>query len=390
MMVPLPRMPLALRILLHTPGRLAVSIAGILLAIVLMFSQSGFRNGMFDSQTELIRRIKGDLMIVGRLKVLMYVGEPFPSRRIYQAQACPGVQAVYPLYTESDTIWHNLSDGTTRPVRVLAFNPDDPVFDLPGVSAHAAALKMPDTVLFDELARDYYGQPRPRAGTEAELNGRKVTVVGTFRLGTDFVTDGNLIMSDHNFLRFFPDCLSPAPRLDKVMVGVVRVAPRADLRAVQRTLQEALPEDVAVLTKQELVELETTYWRNSTAIGFIFTLGMTVGFLVGILICYQVLYSNVSNYLPQFATLKAMGFTDRFLVGVVLQQGVLLALMAFLPAVGVAQVLFWVVSDWTGLLLFLTPSRIACVLLLAVAMCMVSGAIAVRRVLAADPAEMFR
>jgi putative ABC transport system permease protein len=221
------------------------------------------------------------------------------------------------------------------------------------VREYAEALKKPDTVLFDEKSRDYYGAPR--AGTETELSGRAVKVVGNFRLGTDFFTDGNLIMSDRNFLKFFPDRTAEAPHLGKVAVGVVRLAPEADLRTVQQALRQALPDDVVVLSKSELVEQEVRYWRDNTAIGYIFTLGMAVGFAVGIIICYQILYTNVISYLPQFATLKAMGYTDRFLVGVVLQQGLFLAILGFIPAVGAAQVF-----------------------------------LAVRRVLTADPAEVFK
>jgi putative ABC transport system permease protein len=387
--MPALRLPLALQILLHTPGRLVVSMAGIVLAVVLMFSQAGFRNAMFDSQTELIRRLNGDLFLVSRLKYLLYARDSFPIRRLHQTRAWPGIQAVYPLYMETTrAIWQNPVDGSTRPIRVLAFNLDDPVFDIPAVHAHAEALRMPDTILFDEKSRDYYGRPHP--GAETELSGQKVLVVGTFRLGTDFVTDGNVLMSDHNFLKLFANRASPAPHLDRVEIGLVRLAPGADLRAVQSELQQGLPEDVKVLTRSELAALETKYWQDSSAIGYIFTLGMAVGFLIGIIICYQILFSNVSNYLPQFATLKAMGFTNRYLVGVVIQQGLFLAVLGFVPAVAVAQLLFWGVSALTGLLMFLTVFRITFILLLTVAMCTVSGIIAVRGVISADPAEVFR
>ena len=387
--MPLPRMPLALRILIHNPSRLAVSVAGILLAVILMFSQLGFRYGMFDSQVELIRRLDGDLFLVSRLKYLTFVPDSFTSRRLSQARACPGVQTVSPLYIEVDrALWRNPNDGSTRPLRVLAFNIDEPVFDMPEVNAHAEALRKPNTVLFDAAARDYYG--RPRTGTDTELARREVTVVGTFRLGTDFLNDGNVIMSDRNYLKFFPNPGSPSPHLDRVMIAVVRLQAGADRSTVQASLQESLPDDVLVLSKKEFEELETRYWRDSTAIGFIFSMGLAVGFFIGLVICYQVLYSNVSNYLPQFATLKAMGFTDRFLVGIVLQQGLYLSLLAFLPGIAVAQMLYWLVGQLTGLLMFLTPLRVLSVLGLSIVMCMLSGAIAVRRILTADPAEVFR
>jgi len=383
--------PLSLKILIHTPGRLAVSLAGILLAVVLMFSQTGFRYAMFDSQAQIIHEFDGDLFILSKAKHIIYDPDSFASRRIYQALAVPGVRAVYPLYIESGaSIWRNPNPDSRklRPIRVLAFNPDDDVFKFPEVAACADALRMPNTVLFDEKSRDYYGNPQ--AGTQTELARQKVTVVGTFRLGTDFFTDGNVIMSDRNFEKLFPDRFSRKPHLDKVAIGVVKLDPTYNPTTVKRALRAALPEDVNILTKQELVDQETDYWNDNTAIGKIFMLGMVVAVVVGIIICYQILYTNVNNYLPQFATLKAIGFSDSYLVGVVLQQAVFLSVLGFMPALLAAEVLFRIVSYLTGLLMFLTPPRTAQVLLLTVAMCLISGTIAIRRILTADPAEVFK
>jgi putative ABC transport system permease protein len=381
--------PLALRILLHHPRRLAVSTAGVLLAVVLMFSQVGFRNGTFDSQTQLIRHLDGELVLVNPLTRILYVAEPFPSRRLAQARACPGVKAVHPLYLEgvAGALWKNPADGSTRPVRVLAFDPNGPVLDIPEVRAHAKALETPGTVLFDSRARRYYG--RPRAGTATELAGRQVEVVGTFPLGTDILTDGTVLMSDRSLLTFSPR-RAAGPRLQTAEVGVVQLEPGADAHAVQEALRQVLPDDVAVLTRQELEERETRYWRDNTAIGYVFGLGMAVALVIGVVICYQVLYTNVTQYLPQLATLKAMGYTDTYLAGLVLQQGLLLAVLGFVPGLAVARALFAVVSALTGLTMVLTSLRVTLLLILTVLMCMAAAAIALRRVLRADPAEVFR
>jgi putative ABC transport system permease protein len=384
-----PKMPVALQILIHTPGRLAVSLGGILLAVMLMFSQIGFRDGMFDSQAELINELNGDFFILNKLKHIMYDANTFPSRRIYQALAVPGVRAVRPLYMEiAVSNWRNPVTRKRRRIRVLAFNPADAVFRFPAVAAHADALKMPNTVLFDQKSRDCYGNPKP--GTRTELANREVTVVGTFELGTDFLTDGNVIMSDRNFEMFFPDLSSRKPHLGRVAVGVVKVDPAFDSEAVGKALSATLPEDVIVLSKDELMEREKNFWHKNTAIGQIFMVGMVVALIVGIIICYQVLYTNVNNYLPQFATLKAIGFSDMYLIGVVLQQAVFLSVLGFLPALVGARILFWYVSSNTGLLMRLTPTRGVSVLLLTLAMCLFSGALAMRRVLTADPAEVFK
>jgi len=383
------RIPLSLQILTHAPGRLVVSLLGILLAVVLMFSQVGFRDAMFDSQAEIIQRFRGDLVIVNKLKYIMSAPEPFASRRLYQARAVPGVRAVYPLYIERAlSLWKNPIDHRLRPIRALGFNPADPVFDIPEVEASADALRRPNTVLFDETSRDGYG--KPHAGTQTELAHQAVTVAGTFTLGTDFMTEGNVIMSDRNFEKFFRGRSSPSPRLDTVEVGVVQLLPRANLDEVQTALRAALPGDVLVLTKAKLVQKERRYWEDHTAIGYVFYLGMGVAIVVGIIICYQILYTNVSNYLPQFATLKAIGFTNAYLIGVVLQQAAFLAVLGFLPALLAARALLWIVGNLTGLVMVFKPDRVVSILALTLVMCLTAGTIAIGRVRTADPAEVFK
>lgn len=197
-------------------------------------------------------------------------------------------------------------------------------------------------------------------------------------------------MTERNFLRYFPARGSPSGELTRVDIAVIEIDPGADRYTVQKRLQEALPDNVLVMTKAELIKREMDYWGDNTAIGYIFGLGMVVGFVIGIIICYQILYTNVINYLPQFATLKAIGYSDARLVSIVLQQGLFLAVLGFLPAIPAAQVLFWLVSHWTGLLMSLTPLRLATLLLMTVAMCMISGAVAVRKVVTADPAKVFK
>jgi putative ABC transport system permease protein len=381
--------PLALKILVHAPRRLVVSLAGVVLAVVLMFSQVGFRDAMFDSQTEVIKRLNGDLFIVNRLKRVMHVPGGFTSRRLYQARAVTGVAAVYPLYIESAaSIWKDPVARRARPIRVLAFDPLDPVFDFSDRAGGAEALKRPGTVLFDRKSRDYYGQPR--VGTQTELAGREVRVVGTFSLGVDFFTDGNVIMSDRDFKAFFPELAVPTPHLEKVEIGVIRLADGANPSDVRAALENALTDEVEVLTKLEFIDREVTYWRDNTAIGYIFGLGMGAGIAIGVVVCYQILYTNVNNYLPQFATLKAMGFTNPYLVGIVLQQAVFVAVLGFVPALVAATGLFRIVGGLSGLVMNLALGRVAEILILTVAMCLFSATFAMWRVLTADPAEVFR
>lgn len=214
-------------------------------------------------------------------------------------------------------------------------------------------------------------------------------LVGGFSLGTDFANDGNLLMNTTNFAKFFPSRFVGGDPLEIVDLGLVILRPDADPQVVKATLIERLPNDVAVLTKAEMLGRERDFWQISTPVGYIFTLGTMIGFLVGVVICYQIIHADIGDHLPEFATLKAMGYPNRYFVVFVLTESFYLSLLSFIPGLIVSLGLYAVLARWTGLLMMLNFPRAASVYLLTLAMCVFSGCLAMRKVLAADPAELF-
>ena len=243
-------------------------------------------------------------------------------------------------------------------------------------------------MLFDENSRPEYGpiadQFQQGQTVSTEVSGRKITVGGLFQLGASFSADGNLITSDVNLIRMIPE-----RTLGLIDIGLINVEPGGDVSAVITELQNSLPDDVLVLSKQGFVQFERNYWETSTTIGFIFTLGTMMGFIVGMVIVYQILYTDVSDHLAEYATLKAMGYKSRFLYSVVLQEAFILAVLGFIPGFALCLGLYKLVRDGTSLPMFMTSDRVITVFVLTLIMCIVSGAIAMRRVQAADPADIF-
>lgn len=384
------RTPLAWSNLTYERRRLLTAIAGVAFAVLLMFMFRGFENALYDSQVQLLKVLNGEIIVVNRLKYTMFIPAQFARRRLYQAQAFDGVEAAYPLYVRDGAAWKNPETKAVRPLRVLAFNPNDPVLTIPEVLASQEALKLPWTVIVDEKSRAEVGTVT--TGTVTELAEQQVQVVGTYSLGTDFASaNGNVIMSDQNFLRYFAS-LGPEEQsrdLNTVDIGLLRVRPGADVEAIARTLRDQLPKDVAVLTKPEFVDMELDYWRNNTAIGFVFTLLTIMSFVVGIILVYQILYTDVADHWTQYATLKAIGYSNRYLLSVVFQQALLLGVMGFIPGYLIALVLYRLTANATGLLMQMTLGRGLNTLLATVVMCLISGAIAIRKVQSADPAEVF-
>ncbi len=390
--VPLPgRVPLALRSLTADRARLLRSVSGIAFAVLLMLFQFGAQKAFIDSSLEVVRALDADLVLMNPQKNRFGTKAPFPREQLVQAAAVDGVQSAHPLYAEwSRSMWKNPDTGLWFKVQVLAFDPDKPVLRIPEVEAARHALRTPDTVLVDSRGRRFLGFPGAGGGSELSL--RRVRVIGTFPLGPDFLIDGTVIMSDRTFLNtFLPSggVTAAGSRPSKVEFGLIKLAADADLETVRARLRAALPNTVNILTKGELEAIEQAYQSRMAPVGPVFNIGVVIGFLVGMLIAYQILYADLSDQLGQYATLKAMGYSNGFLVRTVVEQSLAYGVVGYVPAWILANALFWVVAWVTllplGISLHLTLLTLALTLL----MCGVSGLIAVRRILRTDPAEVF-
>jgi putative ABC transport system permease protein len=383
------RTPLAWANLTYRPRRLITAISGVSFAVLLMFMFKGIENSFYDSQIQLLQRLNGEILLVNRLKYTMFIPEQFARSRLSEAQGFKGVVAAYPLYMKEGD-WKNPATKAVRTLRILAFNPRDPVLPIPGIVERQLDLQQPWTVLLDEKGKAESGPKR--AGIVSELAERQAYVIGTFRLGTDFASEnGNLVMSDQNFLRYFGN-LAPGEEsrtLNTVDIGLIKVAPKTNINALVRVMRRQLPKDVAIWTKDEFLEMEKAYWRKSTSIGFIFSLLAAMGFGVGIILVYQILYTDITDHSAEYATLKAMGYANSFLFGIVLQESLILAAIGFIPGLGMSLVLYRITANATGLVMQMTALRAVGILAATFTMCLISGAIAVRRIQAADPAEVF-
>lgn len=381
------RLPLAWLQLVHQKMRLAAAVAGVAFACVLMFMQFGFQDALFASATLVQQQLRTDLVVINSRSEALFAMRNFSRRRLYQVAAHPEVERVTPMYVGLAS-WKNPWNARARSILVLGLEPWEPLLDLPGVADGATSIAREDAVLFDSRSRAEFGDvPGALAEGEpvfAEVNGRQLEVVGLFTLGASFAADGTLVTSDLNFRRIFSD-----RRPEAIDVGAVRLAPGADAVAVRAELARELAPDVRVLTHAEFVEFERDYWATSTAIGFIFTLGALMGFVVGAIIAYQIIYTDVSNHLPEYATLKAMGYTDRYLLGVVFQEALLLSILGFLPGAAISWWLFRLTEQATFMPMEMTLYRLVLVLALTIAMCFASGLVAVRKLRQADPADIF-
>jgi putative ABC transport system permease protein len=380
--------PLAWLQLSREPLRLAVVVAGVAFAVVLILMQLGFREALFKSAVRYHEAIDYDLALLSPKTPFIVYAQSFARVRLYQTLGYEGVAGVTPVYL-GQQVWKNPDDLTqTRFIFLVGIDPSRDVLDVPGIDDYWDRVRLADFVLYDRASRPEYGSvvARFEAGERVmtEVGDRRIEVAGLFELGTSFGIDGSVITSDLNFLRLFPH-RSPGA----IDLGLVELEPGVDPDAVRDAIAASIPRDVEVLTRADFIAREKAYWDANAPIGYVFLFGVIMGLAVGGVIVYQILFSDVSEHLHEYATLKAMGYRNAYLFSVVLQESIILSLLGYVPGVLVTLGLYSVSEAATGLPLRLTAERAVVVLILTLAMCCISGAIALRKVRSADPAEVF-
>jgi putative ABC transport system permease protein len=371
----------------HRPIRLAVAVGGISFAVLLILMQLGFRAALFESAVRFHERLEYDIALFSPDSVFIVRPQDFSIRRLYQAQGIAGVKEITPVYI-FPSVWKNPWNNDRRSINTIGFDPDHRLLDTPGFEQARHFLQQQNVVLFDAASRPEFGAVAEHFNAEGpfttEINDREMEVVGLFRMGTSFGIDGTVITSDDNWLRLFPE----RPR-DEIQLGLIRLEDPASAIAIRDQLQAYLPKDVLVMTRADFVQRETNYWNSATPIGYIFAFGAIMGLVVGAIIVYQILFADVSEHLREYATLRAIGYRSRFVSGIVLQQAAILAVLGFVPGVLAVHLLYGKAAAATNLPLYLTLDRALSVFLLTLAMCALSGLLAMRKVQRLDPAEVF-
>lgn len=381
------RLPIGWLQLTHNRTRFAAALAGVAFANILIFMQLGFLGALIESIKMPYRMMDGQILVQASDANTLQDGSPLPRQRMYQALATPGVADVMPIYY-GRLDWKQ-PDGTIRTLDVFGVDPNAEVFRSPALAAARDQLKLADIALIDRKTRNVPKDliPAIESGTPYtfEANNRTLTVVGTFEIGGGFSADGYLVVSDQTFLRLFKQRMAGAPNH-----VLVRVASDASVDDVAKDLRAALPEaDTAVRTIEQAQDKDQSFQTTQKPIGIIFGFGVIIGGLVGIIIVYQVLSTDVADHLKEYATFKAIGYPQRFFLGIVFEEALILALFGFVPGVLIALGLYKVVALVTGLPIAMSVTRPIFVLIATVVMCTISGAIATRRLANADPADLF-
>jgi putative ABC transport system permease protein len=377
--------PLAWAQLSHQKVRTGVAMGGIAFANVLIFMQLGFLELFNGGALLLPKHLQGDLFVMNPDS--KFIGaNTFDRTRLYQAAAFDGIVTAEPLYVKIGT-WAYNKDTISEGTRMFAYNPQIPAFDLPELNQQQAKVLEPFTVLFDRMSRAELGPIPDRMATKspvtAMFNNRRLAVSGLFNLGSSFfLGTGNIITSELTYAEIFG-----SSALQEVSLGIIRVKPGTDLIALQSGIELSVP-GIQVLTHQELQAKELKY-NDENPTSAIFGFGTVMGFIVGVAIVYQVLYSDVSDHLAEYATLKAIGYSSRSLLLVIFQEALLLAILGYIPGFVAALGMYQLLTGLTKLELVMTLNLALTVFTLTLAMCLISAAISSNKLRAADPADVF-
>ena len=390
---------LAFTNLFHQRGRTAVSVIGAAFAVVLVFMQLGFLGAVENTATLLFDKLQFDLLVTSSEYIDLSRTGDLDRGRLAQARAVTGGDAL-PL-TMATALWRNPTQDPERggrqwSITLLGVDPGSlgRVFQPPGepgifdtadeLAQKQALLSRLGVVLLDRKSRPDFGDPNVMPpGTHTELNRRDVELAGYFRAGTGFSYSGLLLASEETYGRYLP---TPPSR---VTFGLVQLPAGTDVNVAALRLRQALPNDCRVFTRRQIADHERDYWVNHTAVGQFFYFGVLLALAVGGIFIYQMMVADIKKHLPEYATLKAMGYPFGFLFAVVVSQALVLAVGGYVIGLVASFGLYEVTKSAARLPIWMTTDRTLVVFALTVGMCVTSGLLAVGKVRKAEPADLF-
>jgi putative ABC transport system permease protein len=375
------RTPIAWFNTIQNPKRTAAAVGGICFSVLLIFMQAGFLGAARTNASLAYSILDFDLIIISRGYLTMTRSESIDPYRVIQSSSVPGVAQSCGLLIEGGN-WRNTSTGDSSSCFVFGVSPDADYFVDPAVNSQTPLLKESLTAMVDLRSRPAYGPWS--VGGVANVNNQSLRVMGDYALGMGLLADGSVVVSHNTYARLFGQNAA-----DRYNFGLIKIKPGENPEAVASRLRTSLPDDVVISTKAEIMRREERYFVSVKPIGIMFQVGMAVAFIVGAVILYQILSSEISNRMKEFATLKAMGYPERYIYGVGMTQGLLFSLMGYFPSLVLSFLLYRVLRALSGFPVYMDLNRAVFVFLLTLGMCIIAAALSLGKIKRADPADLF-
>jgi putative ABC transport system permease protein len=370
---------LAWRNLVHDKVRLAVTLTGIVFAVVLIVVELGLFLGFTTATSSLIDRSQADLWITAPRVPYIEQGVPFSERKLATVLSTPGVQDAA-KYIARFTQWKR-PDGRQESVQIVGIDLASSLGTPWNVVAGSIDdLRKPDAIIVDEIYREKLGVDR--VGQFVEIRGRRARVVGFTRGIRAFTTSPYVFTSFKNALDYTD------LREDQTLYILVKAQPGADVDALRQALASRLS-DVDVVTNRGFSRMTQVYWMFTTGAGIAVLLAALLGLIVGVVVVAQTIYATTVDHIREYGTLKAMGATNRYLYGVIVLQAVISAVIGY----GLGMVVSYIVvrgSEQGGAAILLPAPMAAGMLVLTLAMCVGAAVVSINKVTRLDPAMVFK
>jgi putative ABC transport system permease protein len=390
--------PLAWKNLTSSWNKCALAAAGVGFAVVLMFMQIGFKNALIDNNVQVFTLLdveRANISVISRSRYSLSTEQRFPKTLLEQLAAQVDAKVQGTVNIERGYSLLQLQGLPARPIRVIAVDSGAvEMLKSDKVRQDLLSADEIDGFLVDTESKSFYGfasNVDDLKQQTMELNSKAIQAAGFFRLGTDFSNDGSLLMSQRVHAGHYPWRSPNRKPNDVVDIGLLSVQPESGktLDSIARELQAIAGNQAIVLPTRELIGREKKFWSDATPIGKIFTIGTLMGLIVGAIICYQIQFTDIADHMPEFATLKAMGYSGGYFWRLILAQSFYLAFLGFLPGIAVSYLLYQALAQYSGLIMMMTWDRVAWVWGLTLVMCCISGALAIRKLFRSDPASLF-
>ncbi|WP_395649371.1 FtsX-like permease family protein [Planktothrix agardhii] len=402
--------------------RFLVAQAGIMFAVSLVTIQNGILTGFIRSSSILIDHSKADFWIASKDMIHLELTMPISLERMTQSQTVEGVERAE-AFIFRNARWRDPLENKIHAVTVVGSDPDGELFSPWNIiQGDANALKNPYTIMVDESKLN--ALKIKNIGDIAKLGGLEVKLGGITQ-GTQSIVSNSFIFTslknanayvnspvktqtlcqlqndDLQCTQSYEDqsstqkpVNSPPPRplnlADPITYVLIKAKPDQDLTQLKQKLKQTLPNDVQVLSREEMSMVMRTFWQKRTGVGFVLSLGAAIGVLVGMVVVGQILYSSVSDHLKEFGTLKAMGASDWVIYGIILEQALWMAVLGYIPGMALCfGVAYWAGAT-QGILILITPLSALGVFGLTVVMCTGSAFFAIQKVTKVDPAIVFK
>jgi len=371
---------LAWRNLVHDKVRLAVTITGIVFAVVLIVVELGLFLGFATTTSGLIDHAGADIWITAPNVPYIEQGVAFTERKQAIVLATPGVASASKFIARA-TQWKRPTDGQQVAIQIVGVDLETKLGGPWNIVAGSVAdLQQRDAIFVDEFYKRRLGIDR--LGETLEIRGHRARVVGFTRGIRTFTT------SPYVFTSFKHAQNYAGLREDQTLYMLVKAKPGVDIEQLRQTLAARLS-DVNVRTNDEFSSMTRRYWMFTTGAGVAVLLAAVLGLVVGVVIVAQTIYATTVDHIREYGTLKAMGATNRYLYTIIIQQAVISAVIGYVLGMIVSAVVVNG-SSRGGANILLPGWMVATMLGITLAMCISAAVVSVRKVTRLDPAIVFK